>query len=92
MMSALRMIELLALTVQYLDTIGSLARRAAAAGHADMLAALEVIGKIVDALRSGYEGKLDAASVSAELTRLSAQLAKNDAAADAALRARFPDS
>lgn len=51
--------------------------------------ALQAIGKIVDTLQSGFDGKATATDVGEMLDLLRAELLNNDAAADAALKARF---
>jgi hypothetical protein len=52
--------------------------------------AIKVLEAAVKAIGAGAEGKLTNAQVMAELAKLKSMLASNDAAADAALRARFP--
>lgn len=52
--------------------------------------AIKVLDAAVKAIAAGAEGKLTGAQVLAELAKLKSMLAANDAAADAALRARFP--
>lgn len=52
-------------------------------------AALQAIDKVVSTLRDGLDGVASPQTVVLELDALRAQLLSNDAAADAALRARF---
>jgi len=53
-------------------------------------AGLDAIGKIVSTLRDAKDGKISAADALAGIDAVSNALAANNAAADAALAARFP--
>lgn len=54
--------------------------------------ALAAVGAIVDTLQDGLAGKTSPEIIAAELDALIRRIADNDAAADAALDARFPGS
>lgn len=52
--------------------------------------AIKVLDAAVKSFAAAAEGKITSAQALAELDKLKAMLVTNDAAADAALRARFP--
>ena len=51
--------------------------------------ALRAIGAVIDVLQEGFDGKATSDDVANQLDVLRAELLNNDAAADAALKARF---
>lgn len=61
------------------------------AGFADAaMAGIEAIMKVVETVRSGVSGTMTPAQIMAELAKMRADLAANDAAADAHIDDRFP--
>jgi len=58
-------------------------------GKDEALRALQAIGAIVEAIRRGLDDRLDPAEVRKHLDKLRADLAANDATADAKLRTKF---
>ena len=67
--------------IQALTTIGG--------GGAGL--ALSAIGKIVEALQGGFDGKTTPEMVEADLAKLLGQIASNDKLVDAALATKFPE-
>jgi len=87
---ATRSLDLLAVAVRSLDTIGELAKSKLLSGASDHAEALTTIVRIVETIRDGFSGKLDPARIEAEIDRVREAMASNDAAADAALDRKFP--
>lgn len=77
-----------------LDVIGSIARSVGGDKGSKAANAMTAIGAIVESVQAGFAREIDPAAVLKQieeaLAELEADLASNDAAANAALDAKFP--
>lgn len=85
---AARSIDLLRVALHGLRTIGDLAHDGL--GQIDAAAALRAIVQIVESLKSGWRGEVEAKAIQEAIDQLRANLVSNDRAADAALDRKFP--
>lgn len=74
-----------------LEQIGKIAKAAGgnATGTNQLVDALGVIAKLVDAVRGGLDGTSSLDHIEAEITKLAASLADNDASARSEVDAKF---
>jgi len=84
---AARMLEKLGLLAKGVDVIEDIVGKPVAQDEA--LRALRAIGAIIAAIKQGLDDRVDPSAVTRQLDQLRAELAANDAAADAKLRAKF---
>ena len=85
---ATRSLDLLRVAMHGLRTIGDLARDGLA--RIDAAAALQAIVAIVESVKAGWRGELEAKAIQEAIDQLRANLARNDRAADAAIDRKFP--
>ena len=86
-----RSLDMFAAALHGLDTIAELAHageRTARANHA--IEILRLISTVVDRLKEGFAGKLEASVIHENLLKLRADLLENDRDADTALDKKFP--
>ena len=75
--------------IDALDAIEGIAKQVLGNKAEDAFEALHIIAVIVDALKSGFKGKLTVEEVQAEIKSLRKTILDNDAAADQALHDKF---
>jgi len=86
-----RSLDMFAAALHGLDTIAELAHageRTSRGNHA--IEMLKLIGTVVDRLKEGFAGKLEASVIHGNLLKIRADLLENNRAADAALDKKFP--
>jgi hypothetical protein len=72
--------------VKGIETINTIITSALAdTGHGDLSVVVQTIGKIIEAVIAGFDGKVSADEVEKQLRALSDRIAANDAATDRAL-------
>jgi hypothetical protein len=82
-----RSLDKLSLLAKGIEVIEEIVGRTV--GKDEALRALQAISAIIGGIRQGLDDRLDPAEVKKHLDKLKADLAANDAAADAKLRAKF---
>lgn len=86
-LKAERMLGKLGLLAKGFDVIEDIVGKTV--GQDEALRALRAIGAIITAIKQGLDDRVDPSAVKRQLDQLRAELAANDAAADAKLRAKF---
>lgn len=87
-----RALDMLSVALHGLDTIAELASVGGLApkGSARAIAIIEMIAQVVDSIRDGFAGKVDAQAVHEGLIKLRLDLLSNDATAESELDKKFP--
>lgn len=90
--TATKSLDMLAAALHGLDTIAELARvgYVSSRGTNRAIEILGLIGTVVDRLKDGFDGKLDAKTIHDNFLELRTNLLMNDAAADSELDKKFP--
>lgn len=86
-LKAERMLGKLGLLAKGFDVIEDLVGKTV--GEAEALRVLRAIAAIIAAIKQGLDDRVDPGEVKRQIDKLKADLAANDAAADAKLRAKF---
>jgi len=87
LLKAERMLGKLGLLAKGIDVIEDIVGRTI--GQDEALRALRAVGAIIAAIKQGLDDRVDPSEVTRQIDKLKADLAANDAAADAKLRAKF---
>lgn len=73
-----------------LDLVGDIARGKIGTKNKTARELLDMIALVVERVKAGFDGKITADEIKAEIAKMRDDLASNDAAADAAVDEKFP--
>jgi hypothetical protein len=87
---AKKFFDMSSVALSALELVGDIAKGELGSRGTSAVELLELIAKIVEKVKAGFDGTVSAADIKAEIAKMRSDIAANDAAADAAVDEKFP--
>jgi hypothetical protein len=88
--TAKRYLDMSSVALSALELVGDIARGKLGSKTDDAINLLDIISKIVERVKAGFDGKADPADIKAEIAKMRNDLQSGDDAVDAAVDEKFP--